>query len=208
MHGPSAGQHSSVVAGPYAPPAWSKLHDCDCGVQGGHKLMGARNWCLVEELLYSEQPQPGLGDREALRQQKASGALLYTLRVEDPANQTAQPTAYEAICPLYIYKPLGESPPVPDIQAVLDKWDVASSQHRSAVAYRQPRGHMLPGQQFFLGLKPNPSCGQDTSTCPRMRQPARLCVYAGSHMAVRRSSLLQSCMCLPKTKEDDPLDEL
>lgn len=37
---------------------------------------------------------------------------------------------------------------------------------------------------------------------------SRVCVNAGSHMAVRRSSFLQSCMCMPKTEEDDPLDEL
>ena len=80
--------------------------------------MGARNWCVAEELPYSEQLQPRDGDREALRQQKTSGALLYTLRVEDSANQTAQPKAYEAICPLYIHSPLSESAPFPNMLAV------------------------------------------------------------------------------------------
>ena len=89
-------------------------------MQGGHKLMAARNWCLAEELPYTQQLQPGDGDRDALRRQKTSGALLYTLRVEDPANQTAQPKTYEAICPLYIHSPLSESSPVTDIPAIFD----------------------------------------------------------------------------------------
>lgn len=34
------------------------------------------------------------------------------------------------------------------------------------------------------------------------------CGLAGSHMSIRRSSLFQSCMCMPKTKKVDPLEEL
>ena len=37
---------------------------------------------------------------------------------------------------------------------------------------------------------------------------SRVGAHAGSHMAVRRSSFLRSCMCIPRTREDDPLAEL
>ena len=100
-------------------------------LQGGRKLVDARNWCLVEELPYTqdtqalkaarsesrggsgwvqEQVQAMGASREATRQQKTSGALLYTLRVEDPTNQTAPPQLYKTYCPLYIYSPLSGSP--------------------------------------------------------------------------------------------------
>ena len=99
--------------------------------QGGRKLVDARNWCLVEELPYTqgtqalkaarsespggrewvqEQVQAMGSSRESIRQQKTSGALLYTLRVEDPTNQTAPPQLYKTYCPLYIHSPLSGSP--------------------------------------------------------------------------------------------------
>ncbi|CAK0753536.1 hypothetical protein CVIRNUC_002228 [Coccomyxa viridis] len=125
--------------------------------QGGRKLVDARNWCLVEELPYTqdtqalkaarsesrggrewvqEQVQAMGSSRESIRQQKTSGALLYTLRVEDPTNQTAPPQLYKTYCPLYIHSPLR------------------------------------------------------------------------NHVAVRRSSFIQSCMCYSNTRDDDPLEEL
>ena len=84
--------------------------------------MAARNWCLVEELPSTEQLQPKDGSREASRKQKTAGAILYTLRVEDPTNQTALPKAYQTICPLYICNPLSESPHAPDMLPVLDTY--------------------------------------------------------------------------------------
>lgn len=113
-------------------------------MQGGRKLVDARNWCLAEELpctqelqslqnsrslsqgkrqWMSAQPQAlasSSNSREMTRQQKTSGALLYTLRVEDPTNQTAPPRAYEVICPLYIWNPLSESPPYHAISMIYD----------------------------------------------------------------------------------------
>ena len=104
-------------------------------MQGGHKLVDARNWCLAEELPYTQELQSlhssrslsqgkrqwtsaqlhsmasSSSSREMTSKRKTSGALLYTLRVEDPSNQTAPPRAYEVICPLYIWNPLRESPP-------------------------------------------------------------------------------------------------
>ena len=98
-------------------------------LQGNRKLVDARNWCLVEELPYTQDTQAletarsgsrggrewvqqqmqAMGSsRESIRQQKTSGALLYTLRVEDPINQTAPPQAYKIYCPLYIHSPLSE----------------------------------------------------------------------------------------------------
>lgn len=101
-----------------------------CQTQGGHKLVGARNWCLVEELPYTQETQSlkrvstmPQGKREwlnarlqairsasseGIRKQKTSGALLYRLRVEDPMNQTATPRSYDTICPLYIWNPMSK----------------------------------------------------------------------------------------------------
>lgn len=99
-------------------------------MQGGHKLVGARNWCLVEELPYTQKTQSlkwvstvpkgkrewlnarlqaiGSTSSEGIRKQKTSGALLYRLRVEDPMNQTAMPRSYDTICPLYIWNPMSK----------------------------------------------------------------------------------------------------
>lgn len=91
--------------------------------------MDARNWCLAEELPYTQETQslrsPGStshsarewvsaqaqamgASRDATWRAKTSGALLYTLRVEEPANQTNPPKAYHVYCPLYIWNPLSE----------------------------------------------------------------------------------------------------
>lgn len=113
-------------------------------MQGGHKLVDARNWCLAEELPYTQELQSlqnsrslsqskrqwmsaqlqsmasSSSSREMTSKHKTSGALLYTLRVEDPTNQTAPPGAYEVICPLYIWNPLSESPPYNAISMIYD----------------------------------------------------------------------------------------
>ena len=97
----------------------STIPDMTGKAQGGHKLVAARNWCLAEEQPYTAELQPGIGGREAIWRQKTSGAILYTLRVEDPGNQTAPPKAYDTICPLYVCNPLSESPPAPHMPV----WD-------------------------------------------------------------------------------------
>lgn len=100
------------------------MHLSHQGMQDGHKLVAARNWCLAEELPYAQGLQPGDSSREASWNQKTSGAILYTLRVEDPANQTAPPQAYQAICPLYIRSPLSKSPLVPELPPVIEGPDL------------------------------------------------------------------------------------
>lgn len=42
--------------------------------------------------------------------EKMSGALLYTLRVEDPEQQLAAPKTYVTICPQFVWNPLREHP--------------------------------------------------------------------------------------------------
>jgi hypothetical protein len=44
---------------------------------------------------------PTFRDRE-----KTAGALVFTLRVEDPDRQEAEPNLYPIICPTYVWNPL------------------------------------------------------------------------------------------------------
>ena len=44
---------------------------------------------------------------------KTRGALIYTLRVEDPQHQTGERKAYATICPQYVRSPLGMPLPAP-----------------------------------------------------------------------------------------------
>ncbi len=135
-------------------------------VQGGHKLVAARNWCLAEEQPYTPELQPRDGSREALWRQKTSGAILYTLRVEDPADQTAPPRAYEAICPLYVCNPLSESPSVPDMLPVLKAYDIGMQLGQGCCSRATVAWGMVPfDRQTWLSPHSSPSFRQGKCTC-------------------------------------------
>lgn len=199
-------------------------------MQGGHKLVDARNWCLVEELPYTQETQSlkgvstmpqgkrewlnarlqaiGSTSSEGIREQKTSGALLYRLRVEDPINQTATPRSYDTICPLYIWNPMS-------------KW-LRRSTSQKVHLLRTFRLALVRRSQSLLRITlwPPGICSLHlvllifslSKYLGRWALPQAEAIYicglAGSHMSVRPSFLLQSCMCMPKTKEVDPLKEL
>ena len=122
-------------------------------LQGGGKLVAARNWCLAEEMSYAPKLQPQSSGREAIQKQKTYGAILYTLRVEDPAKQAAPPQEYTTICPLYINNPLSELVPCA-IPCRL------TCSFRVAQLFHWPDAHMHTSVMPTLCLQHGPSSRQ------------------------------------------------
>ena len=60
------------------------------------KLIGGRNWCEVTEVPL--QPSPGAG----VENPRLPGALVFSLRVEDPKDMAAAPEVYAVPVPTYV----------------------------------------------------------------------------------------------------------
>lgn len=59
------------------------------------KLIGGRNWCEVTEMPSVANDQPGGTPR-------TSGALQFSLRVENPMDMEAEPEVYTTPVPIYV----------------------------------------------------------------------------------------------------------
>ena len=78
---------------------------CMAAAQAKHpkspKLLNRRNWCLVSDAA-AKLSQPAWASEE--------GALIFTLRVEDPEDQRAVPDQFHTIVPPLVLHPKGMRP--------------------------------------------------------------------------------------------------
>lgn len=94
-----------------------------------NKVLARRNWLEITPV----QSAPDIPDRWRVEK----GALVMTLRVEDPENQKATPAAYPTLVPAYFHDPKGQAH-VPALHCLLRTVQSESGMHIEVQLARRP----------------------------------------------------------------------